>query len=124
MCEESCPPVVSVLVSETMLCVHNMLCFVLCCALCCAGPPAPTPSSRQHASVLSPKASAALSALDDASSSAESWGVAVSEEDRAVWAAQEAMAERLPMVSQVLRHVNLPWFNCCEPFQGMLREPF
>lgn len=32
---------------------------------------------------------------------AESWGVGVSEEDRAVWAAQEAMAERLPMVGVV-----------------------
>jgi len=70
---------------------------------CCmtAGPPAATPS-RQHSSLLSPKASAPGAGLDAADAEdGDSWGVGVSEEDRAVWAAQEAMAERLPMVGVV-----------------------
>jgi hypothetical protein len=58
---------------------------------------AATPS-RQHSSVLSPRASAGVAGLDAADGDVDTWGVEVADEDRAVWAAQEAMAERLPMV--------------------------
>jgi hypothetical protein len=66
-----------------------------------AGPPVPpsATSSRQHSSVLSPRASAGGAELD--ADAANDWGVEVTEEDRAVWAAQEAMAERLPMVRAI-----------------------
>lgn len=55
------------------------------------------PSSARQ-SVLSPRASAAGPGFE-LGEEGETWGVEVTEQDRAVWAAQEAMAERLPMVS-------------------------
>lgn len=75
----------------------DSLCPPLCCltAACVAGPPVPS-SARQ--SVLSPRASAAGPGFE-LGEEGETWGVQVTEQDRAVWAAQEAMAERLPMVS-------------------------
>lgn len=63
-------------------------------------PPSATPS-RQHSSLLSPRASAGGAAAhmsDNDVEEGDKWGVQATEQDRAVWAAQEAMAERLPMV--------------------------
>jgi hypothetical protein len=46
-------------------------------------------------------AAAADAAAAFAAPDGHSWGVEVTDEDRAVWAAQEALAERLPMVGGV-----------------------
>lgn len=58
--------------------------------------------------MLSPRASngASTAAATVESGSEETWGVEVSDKDRAVWAAQEAMAERLPMVSLCWEHLH------------------
>lgn len=78
-------------------------------------PPSATPS-RQHSSLLSPRASAGGAGLD--ADDVDSWGIEVTDEDRAVWAAQEAMAERLPMVSD-MRLVGS--FQGCQPRLGLDR---
>jgi hypothetical protein len=50
--------------------------------------------------LLSPRASAAAAGAEAAEpADGNTWCVESSAEDAAVWAAQEAMAERLPMVS-------------------------
>lgn len=64
---------------------------------CVDGSSSSSGPSRQ----ASAAAAAAADGVDDEACS-EAWGVEVTEEDRAVWAAQEALVERLPKVRRMM----------------------
>jgi hypothetical protein len=55
-------------------------------------------SQRAPSQALSAASASASGGADFSPPDGQAWGVEVTEEDRAVWAAQEAMADRLPMV--------------------------
>jgi hypothetical protein len=55
-------------------------------------------SSSNSFSRQASAAAAAVDAVDGDAAGDEAWGIEVTEEDRAVWAAQEALVDRLPKV--------------------------